>query len=219
MIVSADNPQEENSKTVFIVDDEKDMRDALCQLMRSVQLPVEAFEDGNAFLDAWRPEMRGCLILDLRMPKMSGYEVLLEMRARSVTLPSILFSVYGNIRSAVDAMRAGAFDFIEKPIDEQELLDVVHRALKREAELKRHGEWLRNAKVRFETLTEREKSVFFLIADGYHNKEIAAKLDISVRTVENHRASVIRKMEAEAVAHLVRLAIGIRKTDRNRIQV
>lgn len=183
------------------------MRDALCVLMQSVHLPAEAFSSGTDFLTRCKSDLRGCLLLDVRMPGLSGIELFRSLRAASINIPTILISAHGNIRQAVQAMREGAFDFIEKPFDDQDLLDRVYSALREDAELRRKSGRIGDVRDRLKTLTRRERTVFQSIAEGMFNKEIANTLGISIRTVENHRSRVMTKLGAKGVADLVRIAV------------
>jgi two-component system response regulator FixJ len=193
---------------VYIVDDEPAIRDSLALLLRSVGLASRAFPSAPAFLAGFDAAAPGCLVADVRMPGMSGLELQEALRARQAALPVIIITGHGDIDLAVRAMKAGAADFIEKPFNEQVLLDAVHRALA----LRRPGESASAARgeieARIATLTPREREVMLLVAEGRPNKVVATRLGLSTRTVEVHRAKVMEKLQARSLADLVRMAIA-----------
>jgi FixJ family two-component response regulator len=195
--------------TVYIVDDEPAIRDSLAMLLRSVGLRAQTFPSATAFLEAYGPELSGCLVADVRMPGMSGLELQEALAARESALPVIIITGHGDVAMAVRAMKAGAADFIEKPFNEQVLLDAVHRAL---ASRKPGGgpssAGRAELEARVAALTPREKEVLLLVADGRPNKVVATRLGLSTRTVEVHRAKVMEKMQARSLAELVRMAIA-----------
>jgi len=197
--------------TVFVVDDDEDVRNSLCLLMKSVSLECEAFDSAHAFLQAYAPDRPGCLVLDIRMPGMSGLDLqerLLSMRA---ILPIIFITGHGDVDLAVRTLHAGAVDFIQKPFQDQALLDRIHEALASDARnrevLAKKEEIVR----RFRRLTPREAQIMEMIVDGSANKVIAIDLGISERTVEIHRARVMEKTGATSLAQLVRMAIKARE--------
>ncbi len=196
-----------NPGRVFIVDDDGPVRDAVGLLLDTVDIEYQAFADAQEFLSVFSPELRGALVLDIRMPGMSGLELQQVLAERGSTLPIIFITGHGDIPMAVDAMRRGAVDFIRKPFRDQELLDRIHEALHREET--DHDQQLALAAVRasIETLTPRESEVFERVASGQANKVIAIELEISERTVEIHRSQVMRKMQARTLADLVRMKI------------
>ncbi|MCH9027719.1 MAG: response regulator transcription factor [Proteobacteria bacterium] len=201
----------EYSPTVFLVDDDEAVRDSLSLLMKSVALTSRSFASAGEFLAEYDPDRPGCLVLDIRMPGMSGMELqqkLIDMRA---ILPIIFITGHGDIPMAVEAMQRGAIDFIPKPFRDHELLDRINKALKddrknRDALLKREEVEKRIAK-----LTPREKQVLELVVQGKANKVISGDLEVSQRTVEIHRARVMEKMQARSLAHLVRMAMQIQQ--------
>lgn len=193
--------------TVYVVDDEPAIRHSLELLLRSVGLQAAVFASGTAFLDAYSPQLDGCLIVDVRMPGMSGLELQEALAARGAMLPVILITGHGDISMAVRAMKAGATDFIEKPFNEQVLLDAVHRALARRKQTDALGAGRAEIDARVAALTPREREVFLLVAEGRPNKVVATRLGLSTRTVEVHRAKVMEKMQARSLADLVRMAI------------
>jgi FixJ family two-component response regulator len=190
---------------VHVVDDESAIRDSLGMLLRSVGLKSRAYAGAQEFLDAWRPQAAECLVCDVRMPGMSGLELQEALNARGAHLPVVLITGHGDVAMAVRAMKAGASDFIEKPFNDQVLLDAVNRALARA----RDGQGAGRAEIeaRLEALTPREREVLLLVAEGRPNKVVATRLGLSTRTVEVHRAKVMEKMQARSLAELVRMAI------------
>jgi FixJ family two-component response regulator len=199
-----------NDPTVFIVDDDDAVRRFLTGLIRSIDLRVEAYASAQDFLDAYRPGRPGCLLLDVRMPGMSGLELQRELADRSIELQVVILTGHGNVPVAVQAMKAGAVDFIEKPFNNELLLDriqtAVAQSLRSGSEREKHDETLR----RLDTLTPRERQVFDLVVTGETNKGIAHRLTISEKTVEIHRANVMRKMRARSLASLVHMAVSLR---------
>ena len=194
--------------TVFVVDDEPAIRDSLAMLLRSVGLASRTFPSAPAFLEALDASAPGCVVADVRMPGMSGLELQEALRARAARLPVIIITGHGDIAMAVRAMKAGAADFIEKPFNEQVLLDAVHRALAQgHADPAPAGSNRAEIEARMATLTPREHEVMLLIAEGRPNKVVATRLGLSTRTVEVHRAKVMEKTGARSLAELVRMAI------------
>jgi FixJ family two-component response regulator len=196
---------------VFVVDDEPAIRDSLALLLRSVGLPTRTFESAQAFLDAFQPVPNSCLLADVRMPGMSGLELQERLRDRGERLPVIVLTGHGDIAMAVRAMKAGAADFIEKPYNDQVLIDAVHRALA-EARAPQGaaspGADRAGIEARMATLSPREREVMQLVVEGRPNKVIATRLGLSTRTVEVHRAKVMEKMAARSLAELVRMALA-----------
>lgn len=196
--------------TVFIVDDEAEVRDSLALLMRSVALKAVVFPGAQAFLAAYDGDrLPACLLLDLRMPGMSGLDLFGELKARGTRMPAVIMTGHGEVSVAVRAMKAGVFDFIEKPFKDQALLDLVQQALAQCSQA--HGQDLRRSDVeaRVRTLTPREREVMDLVVQGKLNKVIAYDLGVSTRTVELHRARVMEKMRARTFSDLVRMAMAL----------
>jgi two-component system response regulator FixJ len=193
----------EPEATVFIVDDDPGVLDALALLLRSDGLRSRSFTSATAFLDAYDPGVPGCLVLDLRMPEMSGTELQSRLRFMESQLPVIFVTAHGDVPTAVSAMKAGAVDFIQKPFTDEKLLDKVHQALELDGRRRRERAELEAVRRRLESLTPREREVLALVVEGKHNKNIARALGISQRTVEAHRAQVMRKMDASSVPILV----------------
>ncbi|HYM35623.1 MAG TPA: response regulator FixJ [Steroidobacteraceae bacterium] len=204
------NPNANNLRpTVFIVDDDTAVRDALKFLLRSVGHPVETFASAQDFLDAYRDDRPGCMVLDIRMPGMSGLELQEKLVERRSILPIIFITGHGDVPMAVEAMQAGAMDFIQKPFRDQDLLDRINQALDKDAAMRRSIKELNSIRERLASLTPREREVMDLVVHGKANKVIAGDLDLSQRTVEIHRARVMEKMQASSLAHLVRMVIEI----------
>lgn len=198
------------TSTVFIVDDEEAVADSVAMLLKSVGLFARTFRDANSFLEEYRSEHPGCLILDVRMPRMSGLELQQELNRRRYTLPIIFITGHGDVPMAVEAMRAGALDFLQKPFKDDELIRRVQRALvqdMRERELLHRRDEIEQ---RWGKLTPREQEIAQHITDGQANKTIALDLGISERTVELHRARIMQKMGARALAQLIHMLLTIR---------
>ena len=194
--------------TVFIVDDDDAVRRFLSGLIESVELRVEAFGSARYFLEAYEPGRPGCLVLDVRMPGMSGLELQRALADQAIDLPVIILTGHGNVQLAVHAMKAGAIDFVEKPFDNELLLDRIQKAV---AENVRAGsERIKRIEIteRMQLLTPREREVLDLVVAGQTNKGVARHLDISEKTVEIHRANVMRKMQAKSLPDLVKMAIN-----------
>lgn len=199
-----------NAPTVYIVDDESAVADSVSLLLRSVGLRTRVFPDARSFLDAYQSALEGCLVLDVRMPRMSGLELQEELNRRRCTLPVIFMTGHGDVPMAVEAMRAGALDFLQKPFNDDDLIRRVQKALEHDlqerAALRQHDEIRR----RWGELTPREREVAQRIVDGQANKVVALEMDISERTVELHRAHIMQKMQARGIAQLVQMALVVR---------
>ncbi len=192
---------------VFVVDDDPGVRDAIRLLLRSVGLGADLFSSGKAFLDAYDPEKAGCLVLDLRMPEMSGIQVQERLIELGSDLPIIFVTAHGDVPTAVTAVKAGAVDFIQKPFQDQKLLDMIHHALDQNTRVREERTAMAEIESRLRSLTPRELAVMNLVAAGKMNKTIARELGISQRTVEIHRARAMEKMEAHSVSDLVRMVV------------
>lgn len=190
--------------TVFVVDDDPAMRKSLRWLTESVGLAVETFATAEEFLDSYQPERPGCMVLDMRMPGMSGLDLQEKMQQKGYEIPVIIVTGHGEVQSAIRAMKSGAINFIEKPFSDQELLDTIRNAIERDRDSRARKSEREETRIRHERLTPREKEVLQLVIAGCANKQIAATLNISQKTVEVHRAHVMRKLEAQSVADLVR---------------
>lgn len=189
---------------VHVVDDEPDVRDALRLLIRSMGHNVKTYPSALDFLQHCAPEQPGCLVLDVRLPGMSGLELQRQLNERRIRIPIIFISGHGDIPMAVRAVQAGAVDFLEKPFSDQDLLDRIEQALARDRDLRSQAEESADVAARLATLTPRELEVLQLLMEGAVNKIIARQLDVSVRTVEIHRARVLHKMGVDNVSQLVR---------------
>lgn len=193
---------------VYVVDDDPAVLEAIALSLQLAGLRTECYPSAEAFLAAWRPERAGCLLLDVRMPGMSGLELQQVLAARRIRLPVIFITAHGSIPMSVQAMKAGAVDFLEKPFTRQALLSRVQEALALDARNRDQRAEQRAIQARFGRLTTREQQVLALIAAGQSNKEIAQRLGLSPRTVETHRAHLMEKMQAESLPELVAMAIG-----------
>jgi len=195
--------------TVYVVDDDEGVRNSLRFLLKSVGLATRALASASEFLEVYRPNQPGCLLLDVRMPGMSGIELQQQLNLRGATLPVIFITGHGDIPMAVEAMQHGAFDFLQKPFRDQDLIDRIQRALERDA--RNRGELAQHARIRerFQSLTPREREVLALMTRGKPNKVMAAELGVSQRTVEIHRARVMEKSGADSLAQLVRMVMDL----------
>jgi FixJ family two-component response regulator len=191
---------------VFVVDDDPSMRRSLESLLRSVGNDVRLFSSAQDFMQAERPDAPSCLVLDVRLPGMSGLTFQQELAKAGIALPVIFITGYGDVPMTVRAMKAGAAEFLTKPFDDQLLLDAVHAAIQRDRVRRHDAASLEILKSRYDELTEREKQVMKLVAAGWANKQIAAKLGLSLVTVKVHRGQVMRKMQAKSIADVVRMA-------------
>ena len=197
----------EKPATVFVVDDDDAVRTSLRLLLKSVGLPVETFASAQEFLDAFDSDRAGCLVLDIRMPGMSGLELQQRLNEIHAIVPIVFITGHGDVPMAVEAMQHGAVDFIQKPFRDQDLIDRINQALEKDRD-NRAGLKERDAiRRRMQQLTPREREVLDLVTQGKANKVIAGDLNVSQRTVEIHRARVMEKMGASSLAHLVRMVI------------
>ena len=195
--------------TVFVVDDDTAVRESLRWLIESVGLHVQTYASAREFLDAMEPAQTGCLVLDIRMPGMSGLELQEALAARASSLPVIIITGHGDVPMAVRAMKAGASDFIEKPFNDQMLLDRIQQLLKKAEDSRETQERHERIAARYEQLTPREREVMALVVEGKSNKRVALDLGVSAKTIEVHRAKVMEKMEAKSLAELVRMSLAI----------
>ena len=195
-----------STPVVSVVDDDEQVRESLAALIQSMNLEVESYASGREFLDHYNPAQPGCIVLDLRMPQVSGQEVIDELNARQITTPVIMISGHGDIPAAVAAIKSGAVDFLEKPYPGSALMDSVRKALERDEEQRKNQSERQELLDRFETLTPDERQVLELTVAGKPDKAIALKLDLSLRTIQLRRASVMRKMNAHSRAELIGLA-------------
>jgi FixJ family two-component response regulator len=190
---------------VFVVDDDPLIRDALEQLIKSVGLKAFTFSSAREFLEKELPDEPCCLILDIRMPGLSGLDLQDELAKRGLTIPVIFITGHGTVPTSVRAMKAGAVDFLQKPFEDQELLDAIHKAIDQNRQTRKEQSEISEIKRRVESLTPREYEILVLVATGMLNKQIAYDLKLSENTVKTHRAHIMQKMNAESLADLVRL--------------
>jgi len=201
------NVMAQRDPKVFVVDDDDRVRDAVGLLLESVKIPCVGFPSAAEFLKAFDPNQPGCLVLDLRMPGMSGIELQSRLRAMGSRIPIVFVTAHGDVPTAVEAVKAGAVDFIQKPFQDQKLLDMVNEALAQDAQARATRAEMEAVEARVAALTPREREVMALVAMGKRNKAIARELEISQRTVEVHRARVMEKMEAHSVSELVQMVL------------
>ena len=191
---------------VFVIDDDASMRRALENLLSSVGLEARVFTSPQEFLGAKRPDAPGCLVLDVRLPGMSGLAFQQELAKLGIPIPIVFITGHGDVPMTVRAMKAGAVEFLTKPFDEQVLLDAIHAAIERDRTRRRDTAGAAELQARYSELTQRERQVMALVATGRANKQIAGELGLSVVTVKVHRGQVMHKMCAKSVAELVRFA-------------
>jgi FixJ family two-component response regulator len=194
------------SPTVFIVDDDEAVREALSNLIRSVGLRVEAFASATEFLSRPEPDTPACLVLDVRLPGLSGMALQVELASARNHIPIIFISGYGDIPMTVRAMKAGAIDFIAKPFRDQDLLDAIEHAIEKDAKALKDRSVIAELRSRFESLTPREREVMGLVIRGLLNKQVAAELGTSEVTVKIQRGQMMKKMKVTSVAELVRIS-------------
>jgi len=202
----------EHAPTVFVVDDDEAVRGSLRLLLKSVGLAATTLPTAQEFLAKYAPEQPGCLVLDVRMPGMSGLELQEQLNIRGAIIPVIFITGHGDIPMAVEAMQQGAFDFLQKPFRDQDLIDRIQRALAKDQANRLELKGRSDVRERLEALTPREREVLNLVTGGKPNKIMAADLGVSQRTVEIHRARVMEKMHASSLAHLVRMVMDLNET-------
>ena len=201
--------------SVYIVDDDEAVRSSVRFLIRSVGLPAQVYASAQEFLAGYDRRDPGCLLLDVRMPGMSGLDLQQELNRRGATIPVVFITGHGDVPMAVEAMQQGAFDFLQKPFRDQDLLDRVQRALARDAETRARLAARAEIRAHLATLTPRETEVMQLITRGKANKVVGAELGVSQRTVEIHRAHVMEKMRAGSLAELVRMVLDSADSTQN----
>ncbi|HWV51152.1 response regulator transcription factor [Pseudorhodoplanes sp.] len=197
------------SPTIYIIDDQRSVRDAIGEMLSVFGFSVELFDSAAAFLNKVQTTRLGCVVADVRMPGMDGITLVGEMNRRGIATPIILISGHADVPMAVAGIKAGAEDFIEKPVDDAMLVAAINRALARVFAAQDTARQNEDLSERFDRLTPRQAEIFDLVAGGFTSQAIAAKLDLSTRTVESYRAQIMEKMQAESVAVLVRQAIRL----------
>ena len=200
-------------RIVFVIDDDVAIRETLGSLFRSVGLRVELFGSVREFAQSKMPDAASCLVLDIRLPGVSGLDFQVELAEADIDIPIIFMTGHGDIPMSVQAMKAGAIDFLTKPFRDQEMLDAVVRALERDQKRRDSEKVVTELRARFDSLTSREREVIALVADGLMNKQIAGKLGVTEITVKVHRVNMMRKMRARSIVDLVGMAdlLGIRR--------
>ena len=194
--------------TVFLIDDDPGIRDSLSLLLSLKGVRTQPFANAESFIETYRPDWPGCVLTDLRMPGMTGLELQVVLRERQVEVPVVVLTAHGNVATARAALKNGAFDFLEKPIDDVMLIGVLRNALRADRERRAAATLRSSADARIERLTGREREILVLIAAGHQNREIATQLGISPRTVEVHKARIMEKLECDSLAELIRMNLA-----------
>jgi FixJ family two-component response regulator len=209
---------EEKAK-VIVIDDDASVRAAVADLLRSVCLEVETFASAREFLQGEIPDSPGCIVLDVRLPDESGLEFQKTLLKSNIHIPIIFITAHDDVRTSVRAMKSGAIEFLTKPLHEQELLDAVQIGIEHDRVRRQEAKLVTDLRVRFRSLTSREREVLSLVVAGHPNKEIAGQLELSEMTVKVHRSQIMRKMQATSVIDLVRMAdkldVPLRRLHRN----
>lgn len=196
--------------TIHIIDDDPSMLEYLSTLVKTINYKSKTYTDANDFLTNYTDEGLGCLVLDMRLPGISGLELQQQLAGRNIDLPVIMISGFGDVSTAVKAMKAGVLDFLEKPFRGQELLDLIHNAIDKHKIDRTKNNSQNKTLERINSLTRREKEVMGLVVSGMINKDIAKQLEISIKTVEVHRANVMEKMAVTSVTDLVRMSLEVK---------
>lgn len=211
--IEAEGIVETGGPCAYVVDDIELNREMMVGLLTSAGIEASSFPSAKHFLQGFNPDRPGCILLDIRMPGMTGLELQAELNLRGVVLPVVMITAHADVPIAIQAMREGAYEFIEKPVENQHLLEVVRRAFETSADRLRDQAERASVRARHETLSARELQVLEAMVDGRLNKQIAFDLGISQRTVEVHRANVMEKMQARSLAELVRMTIRLGEGD------
>jgi len=206
------NARAEQQPVVLVIDDDAGVREALSSLFRSVGLQVKTYASAAEFLQSKLPDGPSCMVLDVRLPGLSGLDFQAELAKANIRIPIVFMTGHGDIPMTVRAMKAGAVEFLPKPFRDQDMLDAVQTGLEIDRDRRRHAADLSKLRVSFETLTPREQEIMGLVTAGLMNKQIAGEIGVSEVTVKLHRGNVMRKMGAKSLAELVRMAdaLGIR---------
>mgnify|MGYP001241913174 CR=1 FL=1 len=199
--------------TIFVIDDQESVRHAIGEMLSVFGFTVETFDSALRFLDQVAPDRIGCVVADVRMPEMDGITLVGKMARRKIAIPAILISGHADVPMAVAGIKAGAEDFIEKPVDDAMLVAAINRALARVLSDRDQSKASDELEARFARLTPRQVEIFDMVASGFTSQAIGARLDLSTRTVESYRAQVMEKMQAESVAVLVRQAVRLKRIE------
>jgi RNA polymerase sigma factor (sigma-70 family) len=192
--------------TIFLIDDDAGVRDALTLLLSLKGMSTQPFATADTFIQAYQPERPGCVLTDLRMPGMTGLELQAALAERHIDVPLVVLTAHGDVATARAALKNGAFDFLEKPVDDDLLVEVLRNALRVDRERRTASSSRSAADTRLERLTAREREILALLAAGHQNREIAAQLSISPRTVEVHKARIMEKLQCHSLAELIRMS-------------
>jgi FixJ family two-component response regulator len=192
-------------QVVFVIDDDPSMRTAIRELIEAVGMNCQTFASGQELLGAVLPDVPSSLVLDVRLPGLSGLHLQRELTERGINMPIIFITGHGDIPMSVQAMKAGAVEFLTKPFRDQDLLDAIEQGIERDRSARKQQTEIRELRERAETLTPRERAVMQLVVTGLLNKQVAVELDISEKTVNVHRSQVMQKMRADSLAELVRM--------------
>jgi FixJ family two-component response regulator len=204
----------EEQPVVFVIDDDASVRDAIADLLQSIGVEVKTFRSAQEFLQSKRPDVPGCIVLDVRLPGPSGLEFQRTLKKSNIHLPIIFISGHGDIPMSVRAMKSGAIEFLTKPLREQELLDAIQTGIERDRARRQEAKVVDELQERFDSLTPREREVLALVVTGRRNKQIAAQAKLSEMTVKVHRSQIMRKMRAKSLVDLVRMADALGVTNR-----